>query len=104
MPRISRAGARTCGDSDVIGASAAFTTTDMTSGSACEADPLELLGPDQLPIGGAGVLPQSGAGGQVLTDPSFMPASAASILLWRSGMSLAALVKGETPIPLLAAL
>src|SRR3954451_12785733 len=104
MPRISRAGARTCGDSDVIGASAAFTTTDMTSGSACEAVPLELLGPDQLPIGGAGVLPQSGAGGQVLTDPCLMPASALSIVDSRTGMPVAVLVNAETLIPLFATL
>ena len=54
------------------------------------ADPLELLGPGQLPIGGAGVLPHSGAGGQVLMDPSFMPARAASILVWMSAGSLLA--------------
>src|SRR4051794_41844241 len=97
MPRISRAGARTCGDSDVIGASAAFTTTDMTSGSACEADPLELLGPDQLPIGGAGVLPQSGAGGEGFTGPSLLPPGGASIFHLGAGVCLAPVGEGGDP-------
>ena len=77
-----------------------------TSGPPVRVDPLvsdwsQLAGT----IGsGAGVLPQFGAGGHVTTEPSFMPASAASIYDWRSGTFFAALVNAETPMPSLFAL
>ena len=63
----------------------------MTSGPAREGRPaLSYRVRWLLPIGGAGVFPQSGAGGQVTTEPSFMPAIAASILVWMSAGSLLA--------------
>src|SRR5262245_22202692 len=70
-------------------------------------DPLASVGLTQLAgtMGsGAGVLRQFGAGGQVTTEPSFMPASAASIFDCRSVTSFAAFVKVETPMPSLLAL
>src|SRR5689334_19405073 len=90
MPRISRAGAWTTSDSspvgsvavagsvpawdsDVIGASSARSACRYaTSGPPVRVDPLvsdwtQLAGT----IGsGAGVLPQAGAGGHVVTEPS----------------------------------
>src|SRR5262245_36825290 len=70
-------------------------------------DPLVRVALTQLAgtIGSAaGVLPQAGAGGHVTTEPSFMPASAASIFDCRSGTSFAAFVNVETPMPSLLAL
>ena len=44
----------------------------------------------QSPIFGAGVFPHAGAGGQEVTEPTFMPSIAASILIWMSVGSLVA--------------
>src|SRR6476469_4854206 len=106
MPRISSAGAWIAGDSvasgdsvpagdsDVIGASSARSPCRYaTSGPPRRGRPARQCAWTQLAgmIGsGAGVLPQLGAGGQVTTEPSFMPASAASILDWMSDGSLLA--------------
>src|SRR3954452_16824098 len=120
MPRISSAGAWTTEvsvavwgsvpavDSDVIGASSARSPWAICDERAARwVDPL--VGDCSTQLGGrmgsgAGVLPQFGAGGHGTIEPSFMPASAASIFDWRSGTSFAALVKAETPMPSLAAL
>ena len=70
----------------------AFTCRYATSGPACRST-RSFAGLPQLAgtMGsGAGVLPQAGAGGQVTTEPSFMPARAVSSWVWMSAGSLLA--------------